>query len=69
MFKIWKRHSINQINIIAMLFAGIFAGASAFVVIFNEYLGFQKDLIATERAISKIKKEKYLSNQGDFIGL
>ena len=55
MFKIWKRHSINQINIIAILFAGIFAAASAFVIIFNEYREFEKDIVTTE--------VQYLQNQ------
>jgi len=55
MFKIWKQHSINQINIIAILFAGIFAAASAFVIIFNEYREFEKEIITTEI--------KYLKNQ------
>ncbi len=64
MFKIWKRHSINQINIIAILFAGIFAGASAFVVIFNEYLGFQKDLIATEKSYIQNQKRKVFEQSG-----
>lgn len=48
MFKIWKKHSINQINIIAIFFAGIFAFSSAFVIIFNELVEFDRELIATE---------------------
>ncbi len=56
MFKIWEKHSINQINVIAILFAGIFAALSAFVVIFNEYRGFEKDIALTE--IHYIKKQK-----------
>lgn len=56
MFKIWKKHSINQINIIAILFAGIFAAVAAFVVIFNEYREFEKDIISTE--INYIKNQK-----------
>lgn len=47
MFKIWKKQSINQINIIAILFAGIFAFSSAFVIIFNEYREFEHDIITT----------------------
>ena len=56
MFKIWKKHSINQINIIAILFAGIFAAVAAFVVIFNEYREFEKDIIATE--VNYLKNQK-----------
>jgi len=59
MFKIWKNHSINQINIIAILFAGIFAAVSAFVVIFNEYLEFDKDIIATE--VNYLKNQKRMA--------
>ncbi len=56
MFKIWKQHSINQINIIAILFAGIFAATSAFVIIFNEYREFKKDIVTTE--INYLKNQK-----------
>ncbi len=56
MFKIWKRHSINQINIIAILFAGIFAAVSAFVIIFNEYREFEKDIVTTE--VNYLKNQK-----------
>ena len=56
MFKIWKKHSINQINIIAILFAGIFAAVSAFVIIFNEYREFEKDIVTTE--VNYLKNQK-----------
>lgn len=55
MFKIWKKQSINQINIIAILFAGIFAFTSAFVIIFNEYREFEKEIIST--------KANYIQNE------
>jgi len=58
MFKIWKQHSINQINIIAVLFAGIFAAVSAFVIIFNEYREFEKELIVTEKSYLKNQKRR-----------
>ncbi len=58
MFKIWKRHSINQINIIAILFAGIFAASSAFVIIFNEYREFEKDIVTTEVQYLQNKKRR-----------
>jgi len=60
MFKIWKKHSINQINIIAILFAGIFAAVSAFVIIFNEYREFEKDIVITETNYLKEQKRKVL---------
>jgi len=55
MFKIWKKQSINQINIIAILFAGIFAFTSAFIIIFNEYREFEKEIDST--------KNNYIINQ------
>lgn len=58
MFKIWKQHSINQINIIAILFAGIFAAVSAFVIIFNEYREFEKDIVTTETTYLKNQKRR-----------
>jgi signal transduction histidine kinase len=58
MFKFWKQHSINQINIIAVLFAGIFAAVSAFVIIFNEYREFQKELTATEKIYLQNEKTR-----------
>ncbi len=59
MFKIWKTQSINQINIIAILFAGIFAAAAAFIIIFNEYLEFEKDITKTE--INYLKNQKKIA--------
>ncbi len=58
MFNIWKQHSINQINIIAILFAGIFAAVSAFVIIFNEYRGFKKELVITEKNYVQNQKRR-----------
>lgn len=48
MFEKWKKTSINQINVIAILFAGIFAFSSAFVIIFNELQDFKKEVITLE---------------------
>lgn len=49
MFKIFRQHSVNRINIVAILFVGIFAALSAFVVIFNEFREFKKEIIAVEK--------------------
>jgi len=57
MFKFWKKKSINQINIIAILFAGIFAFTAAFIVIFNEYIEFQKDLTLTDENYRKSQRK------------
>jgi len=64
MFKIWKKQSINQINIIAILFAGIFAFTSAFVIIFNEYIEFDKDIIAIETTYIKNQKSRAIEQTG-----
>jgi len=58
MFKIWKKQSINQINIIAILFAGIFAIVSAFIIIFNEYMEFEKEIVITEKSYLKMQKKR-----------
>jgi signal transduction histidine kinase len=58
MFKIWKNHSINQINIIAILFAGIFAAVSAFVIIFNEYREFDKEIVSIEKKYVQDQKRR-----------
>lgn len=47
--------SINQINFMAILFAGLFAFISACLVIVNEYLEFQKEI--------KIIEESYIQTQ------
>lgn len=47
--------SINQINFMAILFAGLFAFISACLVIVNEYLEFQKEI--------KIIEESYIQAQ------
>jgi len=45
MFKKWHKKSLNQINIYAIFFAGIFAFVVAFFIIFNEYLDFNKEIV------------------------
>ena len=47
--------SINQINFMAILFAGLFAFISACLVIVNEYLEFQKEI--------KVIEESYIQTQ------
>ena len=47
--------SINQINFMAILFAGLFAFISACLVIVNEYMDFQKEI--------KIVEENYIQTQ------
>lgn len=49
MFGKFKNNSINQINVIAILFAGIFAFSSAFIMIFNEYREFSKEVVSLEQ--------------------
>lgn len=51
-----KSNSINQINVIAILFAGIFAFASAFIMIFNEYREFDKEIKTIEENYIKSRK-------------
>jgi signal transduction histidine kinase len=48
LFEKWRKTSINQINVIAILFAGIFAFSSAFVIIFNELQDFKKEVVTLE---------------------
>ena len=47
--------SINQINFMAILFAGLFAFISACLIIVNEYLDFKKEI--------KIIEEGYIQAQ------
>lgn len=42
--------SINQINFMAILFAGVFAFISACLIIVNEYMEFQKEIKAIEQS-------------------
>ncbi|WP_024953633.1 ATP-binding protein [Sulfurospirillum arcachonense] len=60
MFKIWKKHSINQMNIIAILFAGIFAFTSAFVIIFNEFREFNNEIATIEKSYIQNQKRRAL---------
>jgi signal transduction histidine kinase len=45
----FQNKSINQINFLAMLFIGIFAAIFAFIIIFNEYKDFQKEVALLEK--------------------
>lgn len=54
----FKKQSINQINIIAILFAGIFAFASAFVVIFNELRSFENEIEQVEKSYIQNQKKR-----------
>jgi len=58
LFYNWKKKSINQINVIAILFAGIFAFVAAFVVIFNEYNQFEKDIVKIETDYNFSQRKK-----------
>ncbi len=60
MFKRWRKKSINQINIYAMFFAGIFAFVAAFVIIFNEYLDFNKEIVKFEKNYIDSQKAKII---------
>lgn len=57
MFRLWRNPSIHQTTLVVILFAGIFAAASAFVVIYNES-------IQLDQEISDAKSE-YIQNQKD----
>ena len=59
MFQLWRKPSIHRTTLVIILFAGIFAAASAFVVIYNES-------IQLDQEISDAKSE-YLQNQKDKI--
>ncbi|MDD3325350.1 MAG: HAMP domain-containing sensor histidine kinase [Sulfurospirillaceae bacterium] len=50
------RKSINQINNTAIVYAGVFALLSVFIVVFNEYLSFQKEAILLEKSYMQDKK-------------
>ena len=56
MFKKWQKKSINQINIYAIFFAGIFAFAAAFILIFNEYLDFNREIAHIEKDFMQNQK-------------
>ncbi len=58
MFKIFKEYSVKRINITAILFAGIFVALSAFVVIFNEYRGYKKEIAAVEKSYLQNQKKR-----------
>lgn len=52
----FKNNSINQINVIAILFAGAFAAISAFIVIYNEYREFNKEISELEKNYIQTQK-------------
>jgi signal transduction histidine kinase len=56
LFSKFRSNSINQINVIAILFAGIFAFASAFIIIFNEYREFEKEVLTIEKEYIQAQK-------------
>lgn len=56
MFDEVRSNSINQINVIAILFAGVFAFISAFIIIFNEYREFEKEIISIEKEYIQTQK-------------
>ena len=60
MFKQWREKSINQINMYAIFFAGIFAFVAAFIVIFNEYIDFKKEITKFEKNYINAQKEKII---------
>ena len=58
MFKKQNRQSLNQINIIAIVFAGVFAFISAFIIIFNELVEFENEIEMTEKIFLQNQKRK-----------
>ncbi|MDX1808906.1 MAG: HAMP domain-containing sensor histidine kinase [Sulfurospirillaceae bacterium] len=60
MFKKWQKRSINQINMYAIFLAGVFAFAAAFIVIFNEYLDFNKEVAQIERSFIQNQKTQII---------
>ena len=58
MFNLRRKKSINQINMYAIFFAGVFAFVAAFIVIFNEYLDFNKEIAKFEKNYIDIKKRE-----------
>ncbi|NOX16616.1 MAG: hypothetical protein GXP61_11465, partial [Epsilonproteobacteria bacterium] len=56
MFDKCQKGSINQINIYAIVFAGIFAFLAAFIVIFSEYLDFNKEISKIEKNYKNSQK-------------
>ncbi|MFK5882700.1 MAG: HAMP domain-containing sensor histidine kinase [Sulfurospirillum sp.] len=61
MFKLGRKKGINQINMYAIFFAGIFAFVAAFVVIFNEYLDFNKEISKFEKSYMDSQKKKIIA--------
>ncbi|MDD2383507.1 MAG: HAMP domain-containing sensor histidine kinase [Sulfurospirillaceae bacterium] len=52
-----KHKSINQINFMAILFAGLFAFISACIIIVNEYLEFNKEMAILETTYIQSQKK------------
>lgn len=53
----FQSKSINQINFWAMIFIGIFAALFAFIIIFNEYIQFQKEVSLVEKNALQSQKK------------
>ncbi len=60
MFSRYQKRSINQINMYAIFFAGVFAFAAAFIIIFNEYLDFNKEISQIERNYKNAQKNQII---------
>ncbi len=61
MFNRWHKKSINQINIYAIFFTGVFAFLAAFIVIFNEYLDFNKEITKFEKSYKISQKNRIIT--------
>jgi signal transduction histidine kinase len=61
MFKKENKQSINQINVIVIIFAGIFAFTSAFIIIFNEFIEFKSEIENTEKDFLQNQKRKIVN--------
>jgi len=56
-FKKKENKSINQINFMAILFAGLFAFISACIIIANEYYEYQKEIVVVEEGYIQSQKK------------
>ena len=64
LFRKKKNKSINQINMMAIIFAGIFAFVSACIIVLNEYVDFKKEsALLEEQYIETLKKSASLQLQ------
>jgi signal transduction histidine kinase len=55
-----QKRSINQINTYAIIFAGVFAFIAAFIIIFNEYLYFDKEVSKIEKNYKNQEKSQII---------